>query len=311
MLIVPLDMGIQGAALATGIGQAIPALAGLLYFTLTKKGSLHFVRPKVRWGVLGKSCSNGISEMVTNLALAVVTVIYNYLMLRYLGEDGVAAITIVLYAEFLFNSLFLGFSMGVAPIFSYNFGSRNNIQLKRIFKICLGFLGVTSFLILAAALLFAPDVVHCFAPRGSNTYNIAVPGLTLFSTCFLFSGINIFASAFFTALSDGRTSAIISFSRTFLFSVSCLAVLPPLLGVNGIFLAVPVAEAFTIAVSLFFFRRKRIVYYYWMPEGTDLRLRETGAEGELGTAETSLGAGAEIPDAGKDETCLLYTSRCV
>ena len=145
--------------------------------------------------------------------------LFNLTMLRLLGEDGVAAITIVLYGQFLFTSMYLGFSMGVAPVFSFNYGDKNYDQLKRIYKICMYFITVSSIVILVMALVFAEPIVGIFSGRDSRTYEIAADGFFLFSFNYIFAGINIFASAMFTAFGDGKRSAIISFCRTFIFIV--------------------------------------------------------------------------------------------
>lgn len=144
VFIVPGGMGVAGAALATGIGYAIPGLFGLWYFTFRRGGSLYFVKPKFDGWALFKTCTNGASEMVTNLSMAVTTLIFNLLMMRYLGEDGVAAITIVLYAQYLLTSLFLGYSSGVGPLISYNHGSGDTGTLRKLFKISMSFIGVFS-----------------------------------------------------------------------------------------------------------------------------------------------------------------------
>ncbi len=298
-----MNMGIKGAALATGIGQLIPAVAGLVYFSCFH-GSLHFVCPKFRFRVLIESCINGSSEMVTNLSTAVVTYLFNMTMLKFLGETGVAAITIVLYGQFLFTAMYMGFSMGVAPVISYNYGRDNRILLRRIFKICIGFISVSSVAITAIALLSTSFIVQIFTPVETETYAIAKDGFFLFSINYIFAGVNIFASSMFTAFSDGKTSAIISFIRTFtyaiakdgffLFSINYIfagvnifassmftafsdgktsaiisfirtfvllvlniLLLPVIMGVTGIWLAVPAAEFLTVFVSLLYFRKKR------------------------------------------------------
>ncbi len=257
----PFQMGIAGAALATGLGQMVMALPGIIYFFAVKK-SLYFTKPVFRFPVLLKSCGNGSSEMVSNLSNAVVTFLFNMTMLRLIGEDGVAAITIVLYGQFLFVSLYLGFSMGVAPVFSYNYGSENYAQLKRIYKICIGFIAVSSVVIVIVALVFSSKIVGVFTGWDTNTYRLAVRGFFLFSFNFLFAGTNIFASSMFTAFSDGKISAIISFCRTCVFIVISVLALPFLLGIDGVWLAVPLAEIATLFISVRFFVKKREVYHY-------------------------------------------------
>ena len=209
----PFNMGISGAALATGIGELIPAVIGLFYFLFTRH-SLYLTKPVVRFQVLKESCFNGSSEMVTNLSTAVVTYLFNITMLKFLGEPGVAAITIVLYGQFLFNALYMGFSMGVAPVISYNHGSQNLPLLKRIFKICIGFISISSILITIMALVSSPVIVEIFTPIGSATYDIAKTGFFLFSINYIFAGINIYSSSMFTAFSDGKVSALICFNCT-------------------------------------------------------------------------------------------------
>lgn len=257
----PFNMGISGAALATGIGELIPAVIGLFYFLFTRH-SLYLTKPVVRFQVLKESCFNGSSEMVTNLSTAVVTYLFNITMLKFLGEPGVAAITIVLYGQFLFNALYMGFSMGVAPVISYNHGSQNLPLLKRIFKICIGFISISSILITVMALVSSPVIVEIFTPIGSATYDIAKTGFFLFSINYIFAGINIYSSSMFTAFSDGKVSALISFVRTFVLIVLNILLLPYLIGVNGVWLAVPAAEFMTLFLSVYFFYKKRNVYHY-------------------------------------------------
>ena len=257
----PFNMGISGAALATGIGELIPAVIGLFYFLFTRH-SLYLTKPVVRFQVLKESCFNGSSEMVTNLSTAVVTYLFNITMLKFLGEPGVAAITIVLYGQFLFNALYIGFSMGVAPVISYNHGSQNLPLLKRIFKICIGFISISSILITIMALVSSPVIVEIFTPIGSATYDIAKTGFFLFSINYIFAGINIYSSSMFTAFSDGKVSALISFVRTFVLIVLNILLLPYLIGVNGVWLAVPAAEFMTLFLSVYLFYKKRDVYHY-------------------------------------------------
>lgn len=257
----PFNMGISGAALATGIGELIPAVIGLFYFLFTRH-SLYLTKPVVRFQVLKESCFNGSSEMVTNLSTAVVTYLFNITMLKFLGEPGVAAITIVLYGQFLFNALYMGFSMGVAPVISYNHGSQNLPLLKRIFKICIGFISISSILITIMALVSSPVIVEIFTPIGSATYDIAKTGFFLFSINYIFAGINNYSSSMFTAFSDGKVSALISFVRTFVLIVLNILLLPYLIGVNGVWLAVPAAEFMTLFLSVYLFYKKRDVYHY-------------------------------------------------
>lgn len=261
LLMAPAGMGIRGAALATAAGALIPAVCGLIFFSL-RRGGLRLARPGWDGRMLLKTCSNGASEMVSNLAGAVVTFVYNALMLHFVGEEGVAAITIVLYAQFLLTALYLGFSMGVAPVFSFCQGAENTARLRRIFRICMIFVGVSSVAVTAAACLLAGPVVSIFAPAGSAVHSLARHGFSLFAPSFLFAGLNIFASGLFTALNDGRRSALLSFLRTFGFLAAALAVLPLLFQVDGVWLAVPAAEGLCAVCALLFLRRGRRKYHY-------------------------------------------------
>lgn len=258
IFIVPMNMGIVGAAYATVMGYMIPSIGGLLLFVRKSESGLCFVRPAFDKKALLNSCTNGSSEMVTNLSGSVTTLLFNIVMMKLVGADGVAAITVVLYSQFLMTSLFMGFSIGVAPIVSYHYGAGNNRYLHKLYRICIGFVLACSVLIFAVAFLSSGFIAGVFAPSGSAVAVMAAGGLKLFAFSFLFAGINIFASALFTALSDGKTSAGISFSRTFFFTVLGILILSALWQVNGVWLAIPFAEALTfIIVIIIFFQKMR------------------------------------------------------
>lgn len=252
----PLQMGILGAAVATVTGYCIPAVVGVLFFLLRRQG-LRFGRPNGDVRMLGQACFNGSSEMVTNLSAAVTTFLFNAIMMEYLGEAGVSAITIVLYAQFLLIALYLGFSMGVAPVFSFNRGAERYDRMRRVFGYCVRFILLSSLGILLLALALSGTIVGVFSHAGTPVYAIALDGFRRFSPAFLFAGVNIFASALFTALGDGRTSAVISFARTFGFLMLGLLLLPRLLEVTGVWLAVPLAELLSCLLSLALLRRRR------------------------------------------------------
>lgn len=262
VFIVVFHMGVSGAALATSIGYSIPAVFGLAYFLLNRRGTLYLVKPVFRGKVLFYSCINGSSEMVNNLAVAITTFLFNILMLNYAGESGVAAITIVLYAQFLMTSVFMGFSSGIAPVISYNYGSQNTSQLQKVFKNSKNTVVVISVLVFFIAEWFSDPVIGIFVSRDSEVFQITKHGFSIFSLSFLFTGINIFASALFTALSNGKVSAILSFLRTFVFLVLLLLLLPLVFNVDGIWLAVPVAEILAFLVSIYYLIKMRQVYHY-------------------------------------------------
>lgn len=258
----PMGMGIEGAAIATGMGYAVSTFAGLFFFWKSKKSLLHFVRPKWSGRMLARACTNGMSEMVSNLAGCIITLIYNFKMLYYAGEDGVAAISIVLYAQFLLSSVYLGFASGVAPVISYNYGRKNIAQLQRIFKICMKTILTAAVVTVAASYLLEDFIIEIFAPKGTAIFDLAKYGFEIFAVSFLFSGFNIFVSSLFTALSNGVISAVISFLRSFVVLTGCLMILPVFMGITGIWLAVPVAEIVTLGVCVFFVMKKRNTYHY-------------------------------------------------
>lgn len=254
-------MGMAGAALATVSGYFIIAMFGIVYF-LKKRNNLYFVKVKMKWEIIKDSCINGSSEMVTDISSGVVTFLFNIVMMKYMGEKGVAAITIILYSQFVFIAVYLGFSMGTAPIISYNYGNQNKAQLKRIFKICSKLIMSSSIGVFILSLIFARYIVGFFAPEGTEVYAIAKKGFSLFAIGYLFAGYNIFSSSLFTALSNGKISAIISFMRTLVFIVLGIFFLPMVFKVNGIWLAVPFAEILSILVSMYFIKRERNNYGY-------------------------------------------------
>lgn len=254
-------LGMIGAALATVSGYLIISIFGIVYF-LKKRNSLYFVKVKIDCGTIIESCINGSSEMVTDISSGIVTFLFNIVMMKYMGEKGVAAITIILYSQFVFIAVYLGFSMGTAPIISYNYGNQNKKQLKRIFNICSKLIMGSSVGVFLLSLIFAKYIVGFFAPEGTEVYNIAIKGFSLFAIAYIFAGYNIFSSSLFTALSNGKISAVISFMRTLVFIVLGIFFLPMIFQVNGIWLAVPFAEILSILVSLFFIRSEKGRYGY-------------------------------------------------
>lgn len=258
----PLNMGILGAALATGLGYCIPAIIGLIFFLTAKNNPLHLVKPKADWNVLLQACTNGSSEMVTNLANAVTTFLFNYTLLKFYGEDGVASITIILYFQYIFTALYFGYSNGIAPIISFKYGNKDIVQLKSIFKNSILFLIISTILANTAIHFALAKALTIFAPIGSNVYNIALNGFSLYSIAFIIMGLGIFSSAMFTAFSDGKTSAIISFTRTFVFITGAILILPNIIGETGVWIAVPFAEAFGLIVSVLFLIQKKNKYSY-------------------------------------------------
>lgn len=251
----PLNMGIGGAALATSIGYAVTGLGGLFYFIFNKKGlRLGKTRLNFRW--LYASCLNGSSEMVTNLSSAIVTLLFNIFMMHFVGNKGITAITVILYAQFLMNSFFMGYSMGVAPVFSYHFGAGHSDYIKGIRNKSYIFIVISALIIFTVSMSTANITSTLFSNGDTEIKDLILRGTYLFSFCYLFAGLNIFNSSMFTALNDGVTSALISFLRTLVFIVLGMFTLAYFLKVDGIFLAIPFAELLTILVTITFYHHQ-------------------------------------------------------
>ena len=261
VLIAGFSMGISGAAVATGLGYSVTAVVGLVVFC-RKKSLLHFKKPVFRFRVLIKAASNGCSEMATALVTGIITMMFNWTMLHYVGENGVAAVTIIMYVLMFVSSLYTGYSYGVAPMLSFYHGEQNCEKLKKLTGISLKVFALISVVTVAASFLLTRPLVSVFARPDDPVYDLAVTGNRICSAALLFIGFNIFASGMFTALSNGIVSAVLAFSRSFVFMLITMLVLPKFLGVNGIWLATPAAELMAFALSIFMFLKYRKRYGY-------------------------------------------------
>lgn len=256
-----LDMGIGGAAVATGVGYSVTAVVGLVVFS-RKTSLLHFRKPVPRVKVLVNAASNGCSEMATALVAGIITMMFNWTMLRYVGENGVAAVTIIMYVLMFVSSLYTGYSYGVAPMISYYHGEENHGKLKTLIGISLKVIACISVLSLAASFALTKPLVSVFARPDNPVYDLAVTGNRICTIALIFIGFNIFASGMFTALSNGVVSAILAFSRSFVFMLITMLVLPLFLGVSGIWLATPAAELMALVLSAGMFWKHRKTYGY-------------------------------------------------
>ena len=268
VFIAGLDMGIGGAAVATGLGYSVTAVAGLFVFS-RKKSLLHFKKPVFRIRVLGSAASNGCSEMATALVTGIVTMMFNWTMLHYVGEDGVAAVTIIMYVLMFASSLYTGYSYGVAPMLSFYYGEQNREKLKKLVGLSMKVIAVISVITAAVSFVMTRPLVSVFARPDNPVYNLAVTGNRICTAALLFIGFNIFASGMFTALSNGIVSAVLAFSRSFVFMLITMIVLPLILGVNGIWLATPAAELMALGLSFFMLLKYRKRYGYMSGNGSD------------------------------------------
>ncbi len=261
VFIAGFHMGISGAAIATGMGYSVTAVAGLVVFC-QRKNLLHFKKPVFRFKVLLNAATNGCSEMATALVTGIITMMFNWTMLKYVGEDGVAAVTIIMYVLMFASSLYAGYSYGVAPMLSFYYGEQNHEKLKKLVHTSLRVIGVISLVTVAASFAFTKPLVSVFARPDNPVFDLAVTGNRICTIALFFIGFNIFASGMFTALSNGIISAVLAFSRSFVFMLITMLVLPVLFGVNGIWLATPAAELMALGLSAFMFLKYRSRYKY-------------------------------------------------
>lgn len=244
--------GLPGAALATNIGEFLGGLIPVLYFMRKRDTPLYFTRPHLRWHVIGKACVNGSSEMVTNIAMSLVGILYNWQLLRYIGEDGVAAYGVIMYTAMIFSSIFMGYAIGSSPLLSFQFGARNRTEMRSLLWKSLGLIAVASVLMFLAGQELAEPLSAIFVSYDPELLALTTKAYRLYALCFLLMGFAIYASAFFTALNNGVVSAIISFLRTLVFQVAAVIILPKLLGIDGIWLSVTVGDALAVAVAAAF-----------------------------------------------------------
>ena len=244
-------LGTLGAAWGTTLSITASALIGLVYFL--RFGNIRFARPKADAKVLLKSCTNGSSEMFTEFSTGITTLLFNLMVMKYFGEDGVAAVTIIMYIYYFFISFYMGIAVAVAPVVSYNVGAQNPAKIREMLRYSFRTIAVTAALILAASLLEGQAIIHLFVQSG-NVFDITWQALRLFSPVFVFIGFNVFLSGYFTALGNGLTSAVISLLRSLVLVVVFIAVLPLLLEENGIWLTMPFSEAATVLVAVQLYR---------------------------------------------------------
>lgn len=255
-------MKVFGAALATGLSQALGAVIPLIFFIRKNNTTLKLVKAKFELKPILNSCANGSSEMVTNISMSLVNMLYNLQLIKYAGSDGVVAYGIIMYVGFIFTGTYIGYSIGSAPIISYHYGAENVNELKSLLKKSIKLITVTSVVMTLFAELLSKTLAGIFVSYDNELLNMTTNAIRLFSLSYIISGINIFASSFFTALNNGLVSAIISFLRTLLFQISMIFILPIFWKLNGIWLSVFVAEILSLIVSIVFIVINRKKYNY-------------------------------------------------
>lgn len=257
-----LSWGITGAAAATIISYFVGGILPVFYFAGENSSRLRLVKTRIYWKKLLQSCINGSSEMMTNLSMSLVNMLYNIQLMKMAGENGVAAYGVIMYVNFIFAAVFLGYSIGSAPIAGYQYGAENHKELHNILKKSLVLLIAAQIIMFAAAQLLSGMLAQIFVGYDPALKEMTQHGFRIFAFSFLFMGINIYGSAFFTALNNGGLSALISFLRTLLFQVIAVFALPVVFGLNGIWSAVVAAEVAAMVVTLIILAANRKKYGY-------------------------------------------------
>lgn len=262
VLIAVCDLGVAGAAIATVMGYCVGGVLPLLYFLRPKREGIRLTRTRFYGKQLLNACTNGSSELMSNISSSVVGILYNIQLMRLIGEQGVAAYSVMMYVDFVFVATFLGFSIGSAPIVSYHYGAGNHPELKNVFRRSMTVILCTSVAMVILSELLSRPLSSAFVGYNAELLEMTVHGFRLFALCYLFCGINIYASSFFTALCNGALSALISFLRSLLLRGGMVLLMPILFDLDGIWTAVIAAEELGAVVSFGLLYAKRRQYQY-------------------------------------------------
>ncbi len=262
LFVAVLAWGLEGAALATALSQLVGGVIPLIYFGRKNTSLLRLVKCRFDGGVLAKTCTNGISELMSSISMSIVSMLYNVQLMKYAGENGIAAYGVLMYVSMIFQAIFIGYSVGVAPVVGYHYGAQNQEELKSLLKKSGLLIGVFSIVMFFAGEMLGRPLSMVFVGYDGNLLSMTVHAFAIFSFSFLFSGIAIFGSSFFTALGDGLTSALISFLRTLVFQVAAVLIFPVFWELDGIWLSIVLAEVMAVAVTVLFLYGKRKKYRY-------------------------------------------------
>ncbi|MBR3836744.1 MAG: MATE family efflux transporter [Clostridia bacterium] len=262
VLFLPQEYKLAGAAVATAMSQVVGGVIPLVYFFRKNESLLRIGKTKFDGRIVLRAAANGSSEFMTNVSMSVVGMLYNVQLMAYGGENGVAAYGVMMYVSMIFSALFIGYSIGVAPIFSFHDGAENYEELKGLLKRSVVIIGAFSLGMVVAGEILAVPLAKLFVGYDEALMEMTVSGFRIFAISFLFMGYAIFGSGFFTALNDGITSAVISFLRTLVFQVAAVLLLPSLIGIHGIWYSIIVAEGMAMVLSAFFVYIKRNQHYY-------------------------------------------------
>lgn len=262
LLVAVFPFGLKGAAAATAISQFLGGTIPLLYFCRKNNSLLRFVKCRFDKKVLLKTCTNGSSELMSNISMSVVSMLYNVQLMKYAGENGIAAYGVLMYVSMIFQAVFIGYAVGSAPIISYNYGAGNKAELKSLLKTSAAFMAVCALIMFAAGELLSKPLSLLFVGYDKELHGITAHAFSIFSFSFLLSGFAIFGSSFFTALNDGFTSAAISFLRTLVFQIAAVLIFPLFFKLDGIWFSIVAAEIMAVCVTLLFLAIKRKKYGY-------------------------------------------------
>lgn len=262
IFIIVFKWGVAGAAIATGLSQCVGGIFPLIYFSRKNSSLLRLTKTKLEIKPILNACGNGSSELMSNISSSVVSMIYNFQLMKYVGEDGVSAYGVLMYVQFIFVAIYIGYAIGCAPITGYHFGARNHNELKNMLRKSSFLSAVSGVVLTILAIALSSPLAKIFVGYDEELYELTRHAFRLFAYSFLLAGFNIFTSSFFTALNNGAVSAAISFMRTLIFQTSSVLILPMFLGVDGIWWAITVAEFFAFILSLIFIFAKRKKYNY-------------------------------------------------
>ena len=262
LLTAIIPLGLVGAALATAISQTVGGFLPFIYFSRNNSSLLRLCKTEIDTNWLKKVCLNGSSELMNNISMSLVSMLYNIQLLNYAGENGIAAYGTIMYVSMIFLSIFIGYSAGIAPVVGYHYGADNRTELKSLRKKSLFIITVSSVAMFLLSMTLSFPLSAIFVGYDTELLNMTIRAFFFYSFSFLFSGISIFGSAFFTALNDGLTSALISFLRTLLFQVTAVLIFPLIWDIDGIWISIVAAEMMSLIVTLVFLAEKQKKYHY-------------------------------------------------
>lgn len=262
LLIYVFRIGVAGAAIATVTSQIIGGIIPVIYFVRKNNSTLKLTKAKFDFSIIAQSCINGSSEMFTSVSMSIINMLYNMQLLKFIGTDGVVAYGVIMYVSFIFNGVYMGYSVGTTPIIGYHYGSGNKDELKSLLKKSFVLILTAALVLTGLAELAAGTLAKTFVSYNSELLELTTRAIRIFSISYIISGFNVFASAFFTGLGNGIVSGSISFFRTFVFQIIMIYFLPSMFGVNGIWLAVIFAEILALCVSFMYVRKYRAKYGY-------------------------------------------------